>query len=114
MGEINLVIHGKSYPITCDDGQESRVLAMAKYVDGRVREIALSGAASNESHLLALASLMIADELHDMKESLRQASAAAQKVSQRITAEEEQQISDAIQHLATRIDSVAQRLQDIQ
>ena len=62
MAEVNLAIHGRAYDIACDDGQEQRVLEVGRYVDTRAREIAQAGAANNETHLLVLTALVLADE----------------------------------------------------
>jgi cell division protein ZapA len=112
MGEVNISIHGKPYGIACDDGQEQRVLHMGKYVDQRLRDIAVAGAATNESHLLVLTALVMADEIHELREALRYMVPANGKVQpQRVTEDEERQIVDALDYLAKRIESVTTRLQ---
>lgn len=120
MAEVSLNIHGKSYGIACEDGQEERVVQLGKYVDARLREIANAGAASTETHLLVLTALVLADEAFENREHLAalynqqqmQARAQQQNVpEERISAEDEQLIVQAIDKLASRIDSVAQRLQ---
>ena len=70
MAEVNLTINGRNYGIACDDGQERRVQALGQYVDQRLKEIARAGAASNESHLLFLTSIILADEIFDLKDGL--------------------------------------------
>ncbi len=115
MGEVNLAIHGKAYSVACDDGQERRVAELGKYVDARLREIASAGAATNESHLLVLTTIVLADEVHELRESLRgMVPATSRQVQQRVSAKDERDIIEAIDHLAVRIDSVASRLQKIQ
>lgn len=122
MGEVNLAIHGKSYGVACDDGQEPRVSHLGKYVDQRLREIAAAGAASNESHLLVLTAIVLADEIQELREMVRQmapanANAVAQQMqavsSSNISKDDERQIAAAIDHLAGRISSVAARLKEI-
>lgn len=113
MGEVNLSIHGKSYGIACDDGQEGRVADLGRYVDVRLREIAASGAASSDAHLLVLTALMMADEIYEMREAMRHL-VPASSVRQRVSEDDERHIVEAIEHLAGRIDSVAARLQKIQ
>ena len=66
MAEVTLSINGRDYGISCDDGQEQRVQDLGMYVDSRLRDIAKAGAASNESHLLVLTSIMLADEIFDL------------------------------------------------
>lgn len=113
MGEISLSIHGKNYGIACDDGQEGRVADLGRYVDVRLREIAASGAAHNDAHLLVLTALMMADEIYEMREAMRHLVPSA-SVKQRVTEDDERHIVEAIEHLAGRIDSVAARLQKLQ
>lgn len=120
MGEVSLAIHGRNYGVACDDGQESRVSKLGVYVDRRLREIASAGAASNESHLLVLTAIVLADEIQELREMLQSAKAnsnirpAPQAQQQGISREEEEQIVEAIDHLASRINTVALRLQEIQ
>lgn len=124
MAEVSLNINGKPYGIACDDGQEQRVVQLGKYVDARLREIAGSGAAATESHLLVLTALVLADEAFEMREHVnslyqqQQAAPTVQRIAtamaeERLTEEDEKLIVAAIDKLATRIDSVAQRLQAI-
>lgn len=110
MAEVNVAIHGKTYGIACDDGQERRVQDLARYVDLRLKEIAGAGAASNEPHLLVLTALVLADEIFDTKASVQ---APQAPVDERLTEDDERIIVEAINHLAARIDSVAERLQKI-
>lgn len=111
MAQVNVAIHGKVYGIACDDGQERRVQELAGYVDMRLREIAGAGAATNESHLLVLTALVLADEIFDTKANMAAAPAYAE--DDRLSEDDERVIVDAINHLAARIDSVAERLQKI-
>lgn len=110
MAQVNVAIHGKVYGIACDDGQERRVQELAGYVDMRLREIAGAGAATNESHLLVLTALVLADEIFDTKANM---AAPVYAEDDRLSEDDERVIVDAINHLAARIDSVAERLQKI-
>ena len=112
MAEISITINGRNYGIACDDGQEKRVHELARYVDFRLKEIARAGAASNESHLLVLTSIILADEIADMK--AHGAPVAGQKaVGVRMSDEEEEAIVSAIDLLAARIDQIAGNLQKL-
>lgn len=131
MAEISLTIHGQSYGMACDDGQEERVRALGQYVDQRLREIASVGAATNEAHLLVLASLMLTDEIFEMREQLAVmqqrlqaaesqaqqqnvaqpvAPAAPAPVVQGLSESDEQAAVDMIAQLIGRIDQVTDRL----
>lgn len=69
MSEITININGRGYDIACDVGQEGRVLDLATYVDQRIKEISRSGAAYNDSHLMVLAALLLANEALEARES---------------------------------------------
>lgn len=120
MAEVNVVINGRTYNISCDEGQQQRVLDLGHYVDQKIKDIARSGAATNENHLLVLASLILADEVYDLMsnaEAQQAPQAQAQPAAESKTngsaqkAEEDAVIVGAIKQLASRIDNVAGRLQ---
>lgn len=113
MAEVNVTINGRTYGIACDDGQEQRVLDLGKYVDERLREISRAGAASSESHLMVLTSLVLADEIFDLLESEGGAKTGKTNGSGAISLskDDEKKFISAIDHLASRIDSIAGNLQ---
>ena len=108
MGEVNINISGRNYGISCQDGQEQRVNDLGQYVDTRMKEIAKAGAAANETHLLVLTTLMLADEIFDHRENGTSASPAPQPEASNTN---EAEVADAINTLATRIDQIAKRIQ---
>lgn len=110
MAEVNLVIHGRNYTISCDDGQEQRLMDLANNIDQRMKEISKSGAANNEMHLLVLTSLIMADEIFDLKENLNQVGQHAHEAGESFQ-QQEVAIANAIDHLADRIDYIAERVQ---
>lgn len=119
MSEVSLTIHGKSYSISCDEGQEHRVLELGKYVDSRLRDIAGAGAAVNDAHLLILTALVLADEAYDLREALHRSQNGEnvpmeQMIPPGLSKEDEEIIADAIKQMAARIDGVAERLQELQ
>ena len=107
MSEVNVTINGRVYGIACDEGQQQRVLDLAKYVDARLREIAQAGAASNEAHLLVLTSIIMADEVFDLKEGRDSNRRSSEPLGVRMSEEDETAIVGAIDRLAGRIDSIA-------
>ena len=120
MAEISIVINGRSYDISCDNGQEDRVRHLAMHIDQKLRQIAGSGGAYNESHLFALTALVLADELFDAKEALASAASRPQPVAARkqpvepvvaVGRADEQAISQAIEHLVRRIDGISAKVE---
>ena len=39
MAQLSVTIHGRDYPIICDDGQVEHVTRLAAYIDTRATEI---------------------------------------------------------------------------
>ena len=109
MAEVNITIANKQYSIACDEGQEQRVVDLAAFVDGRVKEIAAMGAGSNDSHLLVLNSIMMADELMDAQSNNANNNQATLD-GLAITQEDEAAITDAIDQMAERINAIAGNL----
>ncbi len=103
------MINGKSYGVSCDDGQEERVTTLGRHIDQRMREIARAGAAGNESHLMILTALMLADETFELKDSAVTLDQHVKKAAERD--KDEAAIAQAIDQLAQRIDHIAGRMQ---
>ncbi len=109
MAEITLTINGRDYGIACDDGQEQRVIDLGHYVDARLRDVSGVGAATNESHLLVLTAIMLADEVFDLRDEI---GALGGQVEEGASfREEEALVVQAIDHLADRIGMIAERVQ---
>lgn len=118
MGEINLQIDGRSYPVACDDGQEQRVAQLGQYVDRRMQDVA-DAAAGNRSQAMVLASLLLADEVFDLREQMSEvgkANARLQGEAKTITYQglapsDEQEISTMISRLTARVEQLRNRAQ---
>ncbi len=70
MGQVNVPVNGRSYAISCEDGQETRIRRLAQYVDAKVAGFVGSVGQAGEARLLLLAALVIADELSDANDTL--------------------------------------------
>ena len=60
MAEVTITLNGRAYEIACDAGQEGRIVDLAAYIDQRLSQIARSGGAYNDAHLMVLTSLVLA------------------------------------------------------
>lgn len=114
MAEITLKINHRGYSMSCDEGQEGRLTDLAAYVNSHLSNIATAGAASNESHLLVLTSLVLADEVFDMRDEVaalqEKLSSRKDPVSEGVSNEDEEKIVEAIDYLANKIERIAGRL----
>ena len=107
MGEVVVKINGHDFPLTCADGQEMRTRRLAQYVDGKIGEFVKSLGQIGEIRLLLLAALVIADELSDAGDALRQERnrPPAPEIAASTAAASE------INGLAERIEAIAARLE---
>ncbi|HOO81469.1 MAG TPA: cell division protein ZapA [Alphaproteobacteria bacterium] len=110
MAEVNITINGRSFGISCEDGQEQRVLDLSHYVDSRMKDISKAGAASSEAHLMVLTTLLLADEVFDLRNDVGSMSENLQ--SAQANQNEEAAVAGAIEDLASRIDRIASRIQN--
>ena len=107
MGQVSITIRGRSYQIACDDGQEAHLARLGRYLDQRAEQLAAAGGGINDSLLLVMTALLVADELSDSMgelESLRGAGA------QTARAEAESEAVSTIDALTARIERIAARL----
>ena len=110
MPRIDVILGGRAYPIQCGEGEEDRVRSIAAYVDGRIARLrGMSEQGSGrvgETQLLAMACLMIGDELFDAQNALRrQADGRAP-----ITGPDEAMLADAVGQLAGHVESLVARV----
>ena len=66
MAQVTVKINGYVYTVGCEDGQEAHLLSMVEQVERRITSIKALGGPTGEARLLVLASLLMADELHDL------------------------------------------------
>lgn len=105
MSQVSLKINGYGYTVSCADGQEPHLLAMAERVEARVGQVKALGNQSGESRLLVQAALLMADELHDMAIEM-----AALRRSKQVSADD-QALQDHLSQLATRAEDIAATLE---
>ena len=110
MAEVTLKINGRGYGLTCDPGQEQRIVDLSHYVDSRLQDIAKAGAATNDAHLLVLTSLVLADEIYELRDQVSQLRQGIVPEGSGTSLEEEQMISQAIDKLANKIEGIAERI----
>lgn len=114
MAEVNIVINGRSYRIACDDGQEPRVMELGKVIAQRVEAMRQAGAGSNDAHLLVLSSLMMADELQDLKDQLKEAGQVAKSKTEDVPSGiPEERMVKILDHLSGRLEGVTQKIQSL-
>ncbi len=108
MAQVTVRVGGYSHPVSCEDGQEAHLVALAAELDRRVTSIRAMGGQYGESRLLLLAGLLLADELHDMRVDLSAARAGANAPPGAVPADP--RLAERIARLADRIEGIAATL----
>lgn len=65
MAVVSITINGHSYTVGCESGEEQHVQAMAYQVEQRIQRIRALGF-NDDSRILVLAALLMADEIQDL------------------------------------------------
>ncbi len=104
MPQVSVTINGRAYPVACQEGEEERIRDLASIIDGKVAEFARQVGQAGEARLLVLAALVLADELAEAHEALRDSAAPAPSTG-------DHAVATGIDRLAARVEAVAARLE---
>ena len=67
MAQVSVQVGGRSYSVSCADGGETHVSELARYIDRKAEDVSGAIGSMSEPRLLLMASLMVADELFDLR-----------------------------------------------
>lgn len=68
MGQINVTIGGRSYPLACRDGEEDRLTKLAGHVDTKAADLTGALGQMSEPRLLLMSAILIADEYFELSD----------------------------------------------
>jgi cell division protein ZapA len=71
MPQVSVSINGRRFSIACENGEEPRLMRLAKDLDARIAKLRARFGDIGETRLTIMATLAIADELSEMKEKLQ-------------------------------------------
>ena len=118
MAQVTLRINGYAYTVGCEDGQEQHLQAMAGQVEKRIDSIKALGGNTGEARLLVLASLLMADEIHDLRAELdavrrapRREPAVATPAPAAAPPAPKPELAHALGRLAVRAEEIAAELE---
>ena len=103
MATVTVDINGRPYAVGCADGQEERVRTLAQQFDVHVRQISGEVGHVGDLRLFLMASLMLADELHEAR-----ASGGAPVAADATPATDG--VAEALNAVAARLEKIAQGL----
>ena len=104
---VAITIVGRSYEISCDEGQEEYLTALAAEIDRRADTLLRSVGQVGDARLLVMVALLMADEIN----ALRRGKGAAAGAPAPDQAAADAALADGIDSVARRIDAIAERLE---
>jgi len=103
VAQVDISINGQTYRIACEDGQEQRLQDLAQMVDAHVKDLVEQVGQVGHTRLLVMASLLVADELVDLRE-------AASEFGEDVDGEGGERAAQAIERVAGRLEAIAERV----
>ncbi len=110
MAAVVVAIAGRTYRMSCEDGEEQRIEALARYVEGKIESMRESFGEIGEQRIIVMAALAIADEATDARAKAQAAEAefaalraerdAARQANDALSARASQALEDAARRLA--------------
>ena len=118
MARVSITINKQTYEIACADGEEQHISNLAKVLDAKVGELVGAIGQAGESRLLAMAGLLMADDMAEAQEDLvklrEQTDAvpvAPVPIAAPVASIDEERLADVLESMASRIESIAKQLE---
>jgi cell division protein ZapA len=67
MAAVVVAIAGRTYRMSCEEGEEQRIEELARYVEGKIQSMRESFGEIGEQRIIVMAALAIADEATDAR-----------------------------------------------
>jgi cell division protein ZapA len=106
MAQVTVRINGYAYTIGCQDGEEGHLQAMAGEVERRIETIKATAGQSGEARMLVMASLLMADDLYEMSNTLQ-----AVQAGQPVPVQGDPKLGRRLGKLAKRAEEIAAGLE---
>ncbi|HEX2763083.1 MAG TPA: cell division protein ZapA [Allosphingosinicella sp.] len=101
MASVEVEIAARKYSVACRDGEEAHLRSVAAIVDTKAQDAAAALGSLSESRQLLFASLLLADEVKEHRSGQGPAPRA----------EPDPALLDALDRLASQVESLAERLE---
>lgn len=107
MANVAVTVNGRTYDLTCNDGQEPHLRALATEIGGRVEDLVKTIGQAGEARLLLMVGLLLADELADANAEIDR----LQHEQGRAPAVDEEGLATSLERLAKQIHDIAERVE---
>lgn len=117
MAAVIVTIAGRTYRLSCDDGQEPRLEQLARYVEGKILSMRDSFKEIGEPRIVVMAALAIADESEDARAKVETTSQELAALRAELAAAKdalatmEEKVTRAVEDAAGRLEALGADLQ---
>ena len=101
MASVEVEIASRKYAVSCRDGEEEHLRSVAAIVDQKAHDAAAALGSLSEARQLLFASLLLADEIKELRAGIAPAPSA----------EPDPAVADALDGIAQRMERLADRLE---
>ena len=83
MAEVDITINGRSYRISCKDGEEERIKSLSSLINNQVQKLSEKIGQLGEARMILLASLVLLDKSDEVeKEAEKIISITSERIEQ--------------------------------
>ncbi|CAJ0882166.1 hypothetical protein AMST5_03312 [freshwater sediment metagenome] len=117
MAAVIVNIAGRTYRLSCDDGEEPRLEQLARYVEGKIYSMRDSFKEVGEPRLVVMAALAIADEAEDARSKVETTTRELLTLKSELDAARgaiaamEAKVTSAVEDAARRLENLGSDLQ---
>ena len=117
MAAVIVNIAGRTYRLSCDDGEEPRLEQLARYVEGKIYAMRDSFKEVGEPRLVVMAALAIADEAEDARNKVETTTRELLTLKSELDAAREAiaameaKVTSAVEDAAQRLENLGSDLQ---
>lgn len=122
MAQVTVTINAKSYTLACDDGEEEHLTELAREIDRRVQQLKAELGQADETRLMLMAGLLVADDLALANERIQELEEElaglkneflgpeSKSATARANAVDENKLAGLLESAARRMEDIAARL----
>ncbi len=70
MGQVSVTLNGRTYRLSCDDGEEPHLLKVVGHVRGHIDRLTKEHGQIGDERLLLMAAILVTDELYELREEI--------------------------------------------
>ena len=101
MAQVTITINSREYAVACEDGQEVRILQLARMLDEKAKL------------LTPMVGLLLADELTELRKGNPSSAAVSEGFDKQRLAEIDKATAETLDKIAQEINSVAKQIESL-